>query len=106
MKEPCKACEYTAYGDIVCWGRKSEGCYYPWWPEYKMAQMEFGDAFKALKDGFMITREEWNGSEWRGIKRRNNDIYVFGKNCEWPWIADPIDMFSDDWVIVLEKEDG
>ena len=79
--------------------------------------MDFGDAIRALKQGFRVAREGWNGkgmwlklvpesladavafqhealyaAPWVGMKTADEKFV--------PWLASQTDVLAEDWVVV------
>lgn len=78
--------------------------------------INFGGALDALKDGFAVTREGWNGkglSLSLQLPDKNSKMtlpYIYlnypeGSNAypegaRVPWLASQTDLLSDDWLIL------
>jgi len=87
--------------------------------------MEFEDALKALKDGMIVTNENWNGKDQyifmqrgypEGVPANKNTAealhipegevvkvspYIMMKNAAGalvPWVPSSGDLFSDGWI--------
>ncbi len=83
---------------------------------------DFGSAIKALKAGYKVAREGWNGKgmslfiinnwqmvtnkaeDWNmGINGNNNLPFICMKTVDnkfVPWLASQTDMLAEDWTIV------
>lgn len=77
---------------------------------------DFGQALNALKAGFSVQREGWNGKGlWltlqtpeEGSKMTLPYIYmsypadhsVYPNGCRVPWLASQTDMLAEDWRMV------
>lgn len=80
--------------------------------------MDFGNALRAIKDGYAVRRKGWNG---KGIfielqepdehsKMTHPYIYIdttglqsdniFAPRDRVPWLASQTDMLADDWELV------
>ncbi|MBQ2639214.1 MAG: DUF2829 domain-containing protein [Bacilli bacterium] len=85
--------------------------------------MDFGDAIKALNEGYKVKREGWNGKNQyielaTGISYINTKgevvnaehdtignaaiAFVGTSGVQLGWLASQADMLSNDWVIVEE----
>lgn len=69
--------------------------------------MNFGQALQALKDGYRVTREGWNGQGmWLELQvpdehSKMTRPYVFMKTVDGdlvPWVASQTDLLSSDWA--------
>ena len=69
--------------------------------------MEFGEALDALKDGYRVSREGWNGKGMYvalmvpGCKSVMQQPYLYmcpvgGKFI--PWLASQADLLAEDWT--------
>lgn len=89
--------------------------------------MNFGQALEALKDGYKVAREGWNGKEMflflvSGSTFQVNrpprlGIYPEGTTIQYrphidmktangeivPWVASQSDLLEDDWMTVAER---
>lgn len=81
-----------------------------------MSTMKFGDAIEALKNGYKVARQGWNGkgqwlfmipaSHWettRGLELLDGRPWIGIKTVDdqfMPWVASQSDMLVEDWVIV------
>ena len=71
--------------------------------------MNFGEALEALKDGFPVTREGWNGKgqyiamQHPGAHSFMTLPYIFIVTVAGgrvPWLASQTDLLADDWINV------
>jgi len=71
--------------------------------------MDFGDALKKLKEGFLITRKGWNGKDMHIglIKPEESNkmtlpyIFMYTAQCDLvPWLASQTDILADDWEAI------
>lgn len=77
----------------------------------------FGDALKALKNGYRVARSGWNGKEMflylDSFKQTNKEvneknyqyepcIVMFTADKKWQpgWLASQTDMLAEDWEIL------
>lgn len=80
----------------------------------------FGDALEALKNGFCVSRQGWNGKGmWLVLVAPKETVLFFDNNSELqdyethpfiamktvddklvPWLASQTDMLAEDWCIV------
>ena len=71
--------------------------------------MDFGEALKALKNGYKVARKGWNGrGMWLAIQRPDAHSkmtlpYVYMSTADQhfvPWLASQTDILTNDWEIV------
>lgn len=69
----------------------------------------FSEALEALKKGFKVTRQGWNGKGMylkaqfpdENSKMEKPYIYIFpGEGFTVPWVASQADLFGEDWIIL------
>lgn len=68
--------------------------------------MNFGQALQALKDGYRVTREGWNGKGmWLELQVPDENSkmtrpYIYMKTVDGdlvPWVASQTDLLAADW---------
>lgn len=73
-----------------------------------METRDFGSAIKALKDGYKVKREGWNGKGMflqlqtpdAGSKMTLPYIYMSTVTGDLvPWLASQTDMLAEDWTV-------
>ena len=69
----------------------------------------FSEALEALKRGFKVTRQGWNGKGMyllaqfpdENSKMERPYIYIVpGEGFTVPWVASHADLFGDDWIVL------
>lgn len=70
---------------------------------------DFGSAIKALKSGYKVAREGWNGKNmWINLQVPDEHskmslpyIYMFtADKKQVPWLASQTDILAEDWTVV------
>ncbi len=81
---------------------------YPFSPNSENANLTFGEATEAMKDGHKVCRKGWNGKNmWIAIQMPDEHskmtqpyIYMFTAQGDLiPWLASQADMLAVDWMI-------
>lgn len=71
--------------------------------------MQIGGAVEALRDGFSVAREGWNGKDqYLTLQEPDEDskmtlpyIYIVTVTGDLvPWLASQTDILADDWTVV------
>lgn len=74
-----------------------------------MLTLNFGDALVALRAGYKVTRQGWNGkSMWLHLQVPDASSkmtlpYIYMKTVQddfVPWVASQTDLLTEDWVII------
>lgn len=77
-----------------------------------MQYMDFGEAIRRMKGGWVVAREGWNGKDMNiqiqvpdaGSKMNLPYIYMTTATAELvPWLASQSDMLAEDWTLVYLK---
>lgn len=77
--------------------------------ETMTAQMDFGDAIRALKTGAKVSRAGWNGKGmWLGLQVPDENSkmglpYIYMSTVDGrlvPWLASQTDVLGEDWGVV------
>lgn len=76
-----------------------------------MEVRDFGAAIKALKNGYKVSREGWNGKGmWLNLQVPDEHskmslpyIYMFTADKQQvPWLASQTDVLAEDWTVISE----
>lgn len=68
--------------------------------------MTFGEAVEAMKNGYRVAREGWNGKGmWLALQRPDEHSkmslpYIYMRTVQGdlvPWLASQTDILSEDW---------
>jgi hypothetical protein len=79
-----------------------------------MESKDFGAALIALKNGYRVAREGWNGKGmWLALQKpdqhsKMNLPYIYISTVTGqlvPWLASQTDMLAEDWTVVHEADE-
>jgi len=79
-----------------------------------MESRDFGAALIALKNGYRVAREGWNGKGmWLALQTpdahsKMNLPYIYMSTVTGqlvPWLASQTDVLAEDWTVVHEADD-